>query len=201
MDQGEDDERSFLMSEDTPTNATNSGAELRLAYQDCLDNIRFAKRHFWQLIYYTILVDAALIGLAKLTEVNALSDALIKTVFVTLASLTALGSGYLLFDLEYFMAQQRRRMVERIFPHFSDAFRRTRFKKDEKYISLVWDINIIVLGGYSTFIGASIVIFYINGPTLVTLLLILFWFVVWIISTCIFIGWFQYKLNHLEFED
>ena len=177
-------------------------AQLIHLLQDGTDNIRLAKVQQWHVAYYSLLVDTAIVLAAKLiTDSDSifpftrgtlatseagnacLSDSISPFARGTLAMIgsvllafTGIAGTLMIWHLQCWMAKQRGRLIE-IEDHLSPVYRkivRARPRQNygmPSYAQLIaWVLTaFLVVGGL---VGATLLLFLLRVPELLTLILV-----------------------------
>jgi hypothetical protein len=148
------------MTDQNQTECQKRSTEINLLYQDSLENIRYAKRQQWQLFYFSVLLQAAIIGfvsvifeevdLDKFQELRSLEIWFfsVVSVAVCVASLVLIG------DLQRFMVHQRRKL-HKIREEFFDAFYKKYSLSKSSHLSIWHGGSVLFIGGISS-IGSCI---------------------------------------------
>lgn len=152
-------------------------AELRLGYQDALDNLRYAKRQQWQLTYYGVILQAGIIGLSGF---KAATNKVVVDGFVLGGLSIAVNAGvlWIMYNLQSFI-QRERWIVRKIRDeYFSSEFRKTRtFKVGHQNILYDVDFQILFLG--SNLIASTIAIRTAAGNLEFTIMSLAFFIIIW----------------------
>ena len=131
-------------------------AEMRLLYQDCLDNIRDLKKLQWAIVNYALLLDAALIGLLALIkgEYFASPGHLEWSASVILNCVIFVSACVLVVHCQVKMANWRRRLHFIRDNHFDESIyllpdAEKRFHKEVWYNWPLWVFLLgVVLAGF-----------------------------------------------------
>ena len=115
-------------------------ADLRLLYQDSLDNIRDLKRQQWTVTYYALLLYAALVGADNLSPDERDGGIPLDTGLIILAFSVAV-CAVILIVLAQEKLQQRRERLHAIRKYFDNVIKRLPGSNKPKHTDLFYSLN------------------------------------------------------------
>ena len=142
-------------SEENPQIAA---AEVRLMYQDRLDNIRDQKSRQWSVTYYILLLYGALIAVLRIVQDGGAVPIFVPVIATVLAVLIALVSILFLIRTQNALTGYRKRLVD-VRKHLTETGQAAYGDKGIGYRSFAYDGWIPLSMGIVSLIGAAMVIF------------------------------------------
>jgi hypothetical protein len=112
-----------------------AAAEVRLHYQNYLDNIRDQKSRMWSVTYYSLLLYGALVAVLRIYEDNGLLPTYASVAATVLAVLIALAAVTFLFKAHDKLFDYRRNLQRIRNEHFTQTGRRAHGSEDDGSIS------------------------------------------------------------------
>jgi len=148
-----------------------TAAEIRLLYRDNLDNIRDLKRQQWLITYYSILVYAALVGIAELAaDANALGPWLIHVLSLLPIAVGLTGTSIIL-KCQASLARRRTWLAETRKRYFTETGQKAYGKPKKHHASFRYDGPIWGMMIAVTLAGAGLVnwvIWWHSFPSVLT---------------------------------
>ena len=139
-----------------------AAAEVRLMYQDRLDNIRDQKSRHWSVTYYILLLYGALVAVLRIVQDDGAAPIFVSAIATVLVVLIALASILFLVRTQSALIGYRNRLVD-VRRHFTKTGREAYGHEGASYRSPAYDVWIPISMGIISLIGMVVVIFLAWG--------------------------------------